>query len=302
MKTRSLVLACAATCTLALPTASLAANVGTVTIDWTGSGFSISPTSLPANAGDTVTIRYGVRDGTKIPALYDGTGAFQAVSNGVLCAGTPAVGAGAAASNCTVDSGGPTDTRDLTVLSPGTLQIWLAGPNFSGPDPLALDSKQGEVSIGTAAPAPTPAPAAPAATTTTAAAPAPPPPTAQLLRSPTTQNTKASNRIGCSQVSVPLQLDKVGKYTFIYERSTGQSASARESQATSATRVTWNKGSTLGKRKLTKASTAPVLVTTEANKRLVVNGLIKKAQAKNLRLRVIHRATDGTLTQDVFDA
>ncbi|MGA0067868.1 MAG: hypothetical protein ACO3PB_00195 [Miltoncostaeaceae bacterium] len=45
-----------------------------------------------------------------------------------------------------------------------------------------------------------------------------------------------------------------------------------------------------------------MLVTTEANKRLVVNGLIKKAQAKNLRLRVIHTAADGTLTQDVFDA
>ncbi len=74
------------------------------------------------------------------------------------------------------------------------------------------------------------------------------------------------------------------------------------SQTTSATGAIWNAGSTLGKRKLAKASTAPVLVTTEANKRLVVNGLIKKSQAKNLRLRVIHTAADGTLTQDVFDA
>ena len=128
-----------------------------------------------------------------------------------------------------------------------------------------------------------------------------PPPTAQLLRAPTTQNTRQSNAIGCSQVSVPLQLDKVGKYTFIYETTTGQVASARDTGAVSS-RATWNKGSTLGKRKLKKASTAPVLVTTEANKRLVVNGLIKKAQAKGLRLRVIHQAADGTLTQDVFTA
>ena len=191
--------------------------------------------------------------------------------------------------------GTPTTFR---VITPGTLQIYSGRTN--------PPAKAGDLTVSSE-PAPSPTtpttPAAPTtATATTAAAPAPPPPTAQLLRSPTTQNTRQSNRIGCSQASVPLQLDKVGKYTFIYERSTGQSASARESQVTSATRVTWSKGSTLGKRKLTKASTAPVLITTEANKRLVVNGLIKKAQADNLRLRVIHTAADGTLTQDVFDA
>ena len=294
MRVRTFVLAAAAGGALALPGAALAADLGTLTLSENGSGeFTFTPASFPMSAGDTISVVYSVPGKpTNNPVLYNGTGTFEMYDAGrpISCAGSPAPGVSITGPGfeCFVDNtrlGGP---RLLTVLTPGTLEVW---PGLSNG---LLGPKSGDVTVGGGAPAPT--------TTTTAAAPAPPPPTAQLLRSPTTQNTKASNRIGCSQVSVPLQLDKVGRYTFIYERSTGQSASARESQVTSATRVTWNTGSTLGKRKLTKASTAPVLVTTEANKRLVVNGLIKKAQAKNLRLRVIHTAADGTLTQDVFDA
>lgn len=294
MRVRTFVLAAAAGGALALPGAALAADLGTLTLSENGSGeFTFTPASFPMSAGDTISVVYSVPGNpTNYPVLYNGSGTFEMYDAGrpISCAGSPAPGVSWSGPGfeCFVDNtrlGGP---RLLTVLTPGTLEVWPAlSSGLLGP-------KSGDVTVGGGAPAPT--------TTTTAAAPAPPPPTAQLLRSPTTQNTKASNRIGCSQVSVPLQLDKVGRYTFIYERSTGQSASARESQVTSATRVTWNRGSTLGKRKLTKASTAPVLVTTEANKRLVVNGLIKKAQAKNLRLRVIHTAADGTLTQDVFDA
>ena len=295
-KTRIALLGIAASA-LALPAAALSANVGTAIVDWTGSGFTVSPTTFSAVAGDTITLQYTNRDGTQVPVLVDGTGAFKVTSDGRLCSTIPTVGGSISSAYCAISSGGPTDTQELEVITPGTLKVWrnTLGIGFVG--------VEGEIAVGTAAPSPAPTPTAPAApATTTAAAPAPPPPTAQLLRSPTTQNTRQSNRIGCSQVSVPLQLSKVGKYTFIYERSTGQSASARESQVTSTTRVTWNTGSTLGKRKLSKASTAPVLVTTEANKRLVVNGLIKKAKADNLRLRVIHTAADGTLTQDVFDA
>ena len=288
----------AACCALAIPAMSTAANAGTITADWTGSAFTISPTSLAASAGDTFTVNYGTTtDGFMYQAFYNGTGQFtMAAPNGlggfdtISCQGNPVAGLDvSSAMYC--GSGNAGTSRVFTVVQPGTMELWNL--NIPPGSPSTLGTKQGDITIVASTPS--------APTTTPASAPAPPPPTAQLLRAPTTQNTRQSNRIGCSQVSVPLQLDKIGRYTFIYETASGQSSSARESGRTGG-RVAWNKGSTLGKRKLNKVSTAPVLVTTEANKRLVVNGLIKKAQAKNLRLRVIHTAADGTLTQDVFNA
>lgn len=288
----------AACCALAIPAMSTAANAGTITADWTGSAFTISPTSLAASAGDTFTVNYGTGAFAVSPAFYNGTGQFtMAMQNGlggidtISCQGNPVAGLDvSSATYCSIAMGGM--SQEFTVAQPGTMELWKLNVGVAG-SPSTLGTKQGDITIVASTPS-TP-------TTTPASAPAPPPPTAQLLRAPTTQNTGQSNRIGCSQVSVPLQLDKIGRYTFIYETASGQSSSARESGRTGG-RVAWNQGSTLGKRKLNKVSTAPVLVTTEANKRLVVNGLIKKAQAKNLRLRVIHTAADGTLTQDVFNA
>jgi len=283
----------AACCTLAIPAMSTAADAGTITVDWTGSAFTISPTSLAASTDDTFTVNYGTGAFAVSPAFYDGTGQFTMTYAGqtISCQGNPVAGLDvSSATYCSIAMGGM--SQEFTVAQPGTMELWKLNVGVAG-SPSTLGTKQGDITIVASTPS-TP-------TTTPASAPAPPPPTAQLLRAPTTQNTRQSNRIGCSQVSVPLQLDKIGRYTFIYETASGQSSSARESGRTGG-RVAWNKGSTLGKRKLNKVSTAPVLVTTEANKRLVVNGLIKKAQAKNLRLRVIHTAADGTLTQDVFNA
>lgn len=285
----------AACCALAIPAMSTAANAGTITVDWTGSAFTISPTSLAASAGDTFTVNYGTGAFAVSPAFYNGTGQFTMTYAGqtISCQGNPVAGLDvSSATYCSIAMGGM--SQEFTVAQPGTMELWKLNVGVAG-SPSTLGTKQGDITIVASTPS------TPTTTPAPASAPAPPPPTAQLLRAPTTQNTRQSNRIGCSQVSVPLQLDKIGRYTFIYETASGQSSSARESGRTGG-RVAWNKGSTLGKRKLNKVSTAPVLVTTEANKRLVVNGLIKKAQAKNLRLRVIHTAADGTLTQDVFNA
>lgn len=161
-----------------------------------------------------------------------------------------------------------------------------ARSNVSGG--IAISRTPGGSSGGGATPAPAPD-TTPTGVTTVAS----------LVRTATVTNTPQSNRAGCSQVTVPLQLQDTGQYTFIFEGAAGQTLASVEMQ--NGKRVVQQKGSRLGKRVLKKASTAPVVSMTEANAKLVVNALIKKAQAKNLRLRVIHKATNGTLTENVFN-
>lgn len=148
---------------------------------------------------------------------------------------------------------------------------------------------------GGSAPSPSPASTAPVAGST-------PEGPASLLRPITTKATKKATRQGATQVAAPVNLKDTGRYTFIFETRANSNERWTEMQVTSATRVVQQKNSRIGKKTLRRNSTAPVYTTTSANKKLVVVALIKKAQARNLRLRVIHRATNGTLTQDVFNA
>jgi len=140
----------------------------------------------------------------------------------------------------------------------------------------------------TPTPAPTPA-ATPAATPGAT-------PAATVLTAPTQSSTADSN--GNVAVSLSLELDEVGKYTFIFEKVTSNEMS-RE-QASGSSRISMQKGTKIGKRKLTKVITAADVTTTSAGAKLVMRALLKKAQAKNWNLRVIHAANDGTLTQSVI--
>jgi len=154
---------------------------------------------------------------------------------------------------------------------------------------------------GGSTPEPSPAPASTAASTAPVAGSTPDGP-ASLLRPITTKATKKATRQGATQVAAPVNLRDTGRYTFIFETRANSNERWTEMQTTGAKRVVQLKNSRIGKKTLRRNSTAPVYTTTSANKRLVVVALIKKAQAKNMRLRVIHRAANGTLTQDVFNA
>ena len=158
---------------------------------------------------------------------------------------------------------------------------FLSFTGFAMPGYLAVGSGPGG---DTPAPAPTPAPT-PAAT-----------PAATVLTAPTQSSTADSN--GNVAVSLSLQLDEVGKYTFIFEKVTSNEMS-RE-QASGSSRISMQKGTKIGKRKLTKVVTAANVTTTSAGAKLVMRALLKKAQAKKWNLRVIHTATNGTLTQSVI--
>jgi len=140
----------------------------------------------------------------------------------------------------------------------------------------------------TPTPAPTPG-ATPGATPTAT-------PAATVLSAPTQSSTADSN--GNVAVTLSLQLDEVGKYTFIFEKVTSNEMS-RE-QASGSNRISMQKGTKIGKRKLTKTVTAANVTTTSAGAKLVMRALLKKAQAKKWNLRVIHTATNGTLTQSVI--
>ena len=98
-------------------------------------------------------------------------------------------------------------------------------------------------------------------------------------------------------VTVKVQLEKKGKYTFIFEKPTSSEMS-RE-QATSS-RVPMQKGSKIGKRLLKKAVTAAVITTTEDNAKLVTRALLRKAQAKKLNLRVIYAPTGTAQSESVI--
>jgi hypothetical protein len=158
---------------------------------------------------------------------------------------------------------------------------FLSFTGFAMPGYLAVGSGPGG---DTPAPAPTPAPT-PGAT-----------PAATVLKAPTQSTTADSN--GNVAVTLSLQLDDVGKYTFIFEKVTSNEMS-RE-QASGSSRISMQKGTKIGKRKLTKVVTAANVTTTSAGAKLVMRALLKKAQAKKWNLRVVHTAADGTLTQSVI--
>ncbi len=107
-----------------------------------------------------------------------------------------------------------------------------------------------------------------------------------------------ATKIGCTQVTVPVQLAEVGKYTFIYETKNSNEMSTPAQ--TSGKRIAMHKGSRVGKRALKKVTTAAVIITTEANAKVVLNSFLKKAQAKSWNLRVIHTAADGSQSQSVI--
>lgn len=152
---------------------------------------------------------------------------------------------------------------------------------------LAVDPSGPGGDTPTPAPAPAPTPGAtPAAT-----------PAATVVKAPTQSTTADSN--GNVAVTLSLQLDEVGKYTFIFEKVTSNEMS-RE-QASGSSRISMQKGTKIGKRKLTKVVTAANVTTTSAGAKLVMRALLKKAQAKKWNLRVIHTATNGTLTQSVIE-
>ena len=187
----------------------------------------------------------------------------------------------------------------------GTYIYWSAGSRPSGPFTIGrmkldgtdqnpnfitgLTKYPSSIAVtGEGTPAPTPAPAP---TPTPNATPA-----ATVLTAPTQSSTADSN--GNVAVSLSLQLDEVGKYTFIFEKVTSNEMS-RE-QASGSSRISMQKGTKIGKRKLTKVITAANVTTTSAGAKVVMRALLKKAQAKKWNLRVIHAANDGTLTQSVI--
>lgn len=176
-------------------------------------------------------------------------------------------------------------------LAKGAIQ-GSASPNMSFLTMSGSKSFVGDVAVDPTGPGggstPTPAPA-----------PVPAPAPAQaatVLKAPTQSTTADSN--GNVAVTLSLQLDEVGKYTFIFEKVTSNEMS-RE-QATGSNRISMQKGTKIGKRKLTKVVTAANLTTTSTGAKLVMKALLKKAQAKKWNLRVIHTATDGSQTQSVI--
>lgn len=136
-------------------------------------------------------------------------------------------------------------------------------------------------------PTPTPAPT-PTPTPSPTAGPA------VTLATPTVNTSGPGEN---AVVTVKVQLEKKGKYTFIFERSTSNEMS-RE-QATS-NRVSMQKGSKIGKRVLKKRVTAAVITTTEDNAKLVTRALLRKAQAKKLNLRVIYAPTGTAQSESVI--
>ena len=79
-----------------------------------------------------------------------------------------------------------------------------------------------------------------------------------------------------------MRLDQAGRYTFIYEDSSGH-------------RVPLLKGSQLSTRVLGRTFTAPVRTTQGPAERLVVRGRLARASASGVTLRVIYRGPDGVL-------
>lgn len=93
---------------------------------------------------------------------------------------------------------------------------------------------------------------------------------------------RVARSAGRAVVQQSVRLDQAGRYTFIYEDSSGH-------------RVPLLKGSQLSTRVLGRTFTAPVRTTQGPAERLVVRGRLARASASGVTLRVIYRGPDGVL-------
>ncbi len=93
---------------------------------------------------------------------------------------------------------------------------------------------------------------------------------------------RTSRASGRAVVSQSVRLDQGGRYTFIYETSNQQ-------------RVPLLRGSTLGRRVLSKVFTAPVTTTQGPADRVAIRARLGRTSASGVRLRVVYRSADGTL-------
>ena len=174
--------------------------------------------------------------------------------------------------------------------APGTSAAFLTGSSGGGGMP-GPGSGLSWITIGSAS-------EAPADTGSVTPTPTPTPtPTAGFAIAKATPTVNTNTPGENAVVTVSLQLEKKGKYTFIFENPTSNEM-ARE-QATSS-RVSMQKGSKIGKRLLKKRVTAAVITTTEDNAKLVTRALLRKAQAKKLNLRVIYAPTGTAQGESVI--
>jgi hypothetical protein len=185
--------------------------------------------------------------------------------------------------------------------TPVDLKIVVADAN-DGAVPPAVFLKGGSVRFsGNDAPSPAvdapPAPPAPPAQTS----PTPPePPKPSAPAAPAAPEgvltplapaafQRPSARAGEVRVVQRVQLDGVGRYTFIYlNRDTGK-------------RLTLRRGSTVGRRALPKRFTAPVVRNTKPGTRIVLGSRFLSRgfpkSAGDVALRVVLRSPDGTLSE-----
>jgi len=185
----------------------------------------------------------------------------------------------------------------------GTYIYWSAGSRPSGPFTIGrmkvdgtdqnpnfitgLTKYPSSITVtgeGTPAPTPTPTPS-----------PAPTPtPAATTVGTPTLNtSTPGENAV----VTVSVQLAAKGKYTFIFERPTSNEMSREQGRSS---RVSMQKGTRIGTRRLKKTYTAAVITTTADNAKVVTRALLRKAQVKKLDLRVIHSPTGGAQSESVL--
>jgi hypothetical protein len=182
--------------------------------------------------------------------------------------------------------------------TPTDVKIVVADANDSAVPP-AVFLKAGSVrfsgndtpSDAVDAPAPPAPPAAPAPTAPAPAAPAAPAPAEGVVTplAPPVLKTVPASAGGGLRVVQRMQLDGVGRYTFIYvDRATGK-------------RLTLRPGSTVGRRALPKRFTAPVVRNTKPGTRIVLSSRFLARtfprDARRVALRVVLRSPDGTLSE-----
>ena len=284
---------------VASPTGSIAYFPGT-----TGFGgpdrvymISLAQGSTPSASTSATTAQYLAPTSSGI--FWSGSGAigrfafpFPALTSTTLFSPTGYVGSVAADSSNVYWVGGSGMSLSIykgSADGTGSASVLATSSKLKNPSLLAVGS--GASSGGGSTPTDTPStPGAPKADSAKAA----------LVRPATTAPAPAAS--GCSNcvaVTVPVQLSDIGNYTFIFERSSSSNEMAREAQV-SGSRVPMQKGTRIGKRKLVKTYSAVNVTTTTANAKVVTVALLKKAQAKNLKLRVIKKNAGGALTQSVL--
>jgi hypothetical protein len=187
--------------------------------------------------------------------------------------------------NAAYQAGTPTDVKIVVAdandsfVSPAVF-LKAGSVRFSANDTPsdAVDPPAAPVPAAPATPA-TPAPAAPVTPAEDVVTPLAPP----VLKA---VPAKAGGGV---RVVQRMQLDGVGRYTFIYvDRATGK-------------RLTLRPGSTIGRRALPKRFTAPVVRNTKPGTRIVLSSRFLARtfprDARRVALRVVLRSPDGTLSE-----